>query len=145
MAAPVVHFEIHAADPDRCRAFYEAVFGWVTNDVPGMEQQYWLMFPTGKIQVGPDGGGGPGIAGGMLNRIGQPPSDDSPVNGYVCILEVDDVEKSFHAVQAHGGTIALPIQEISGVGRVFYGKDTEGNLFGAMQPAPTQDAVMEMV
>jgi uncharacterized protein len=24
----VVHFEIHAADPDRLVAFYEAVFGW---------------------------------------------------------------------------------------------------------------------
>lgn len=127
MAAPVVHFEIHANDPDRARAFYGDVFGWTSNDVPGMEQGYWLL-DTGK-------GDGPGIQGGMLVRRGPAPQEGQPVNAFVCIISVEDLDATHAAVTEAGGTIAMPPFEVPGVGRVFYGRDPEGNLFGAMEPA----------
>lgn len=144
MAAPVVHFEIHAEDPDRCRAFYEMVFGWATNDVPGMEQQYWLMFPNGAIQItaSPTDSPGEGISGGMMKRQGDAPAEGAPVNGYVCVLQVEDLEKTKQAVLQHGGQVVVEPMEIAGVGRVFYAKDTEANTFGVIQPAPSQDAQM---
>ena len=37
----VVHFELHAADPDRARLFYEEVFGWEIARVGVMP--YWLV------------------------------------------------------------------------------------------------------
>lgn len=124
---PLVHFEIHAQDPPRALAFYREVFGWRDNTVPGMEQQYWLL--TAREE------GQPGINGGLLVRRGPPPQDGAAVNAFVCILQVQDLEATHAKVLRHGGTVALPPFDVPGVGRVFYGKDTEGNLFGVLQPA----------
>jgi uncharacterized protein len=35
-----VHFEIHASDPDRTQAFYEAVFGWAIARFEGAPDDY---------------------------------------------------------------------------------------------------------
>ena len=40
------------------------------------------------------------------------------------------------AVPALGGTVALPKMAIPGIGWLGYFKDTEGNIFGAMQADP---------
>lgn len=125
MSCPVVHFEIHAADPDRARAFYRDVFGWVDNDVPGMDQAYWLL-ATGSDE---------GINGGMMVRRGPSPKEGSAVNAFVCTIQVDDLDATLATVTEAGGSIALPPFEVAGVGRVFYGKDPEGNLFGVMESA----------
>ena len=37
----VVHFEIHADDPERAVAFYTGVFGWTVNRYGDMP--YWLL------------------------------------------------------------------------------------------------------
>ncbi len=136
MAAPVVHFEIHASDPARCRAFYEKTLGWATGDVPGMEGQYWMMYPNGRARQSRDEElPGPGIAGGMMIRQGPPPAEGAPVNGYVCVVEIPDLDRTYGAVKKNGGSIALEPMDIPNVGRVFYFKDTEGNIVGALQPA----------
>ena len=41
------------------------------------------------------------------------------------------------AVKANGGTIALEKMPVPGVGWLAYAKDTEGNIFGALQPDQT--------
>jgi hypothetical protein len=135
MAAPVVHFEIQAEDPERALAFYRDVFDWSTYAPPGLEGQYWLVFPTGEkpekvVGKGPS----EGIGGGVLLRRGGPPADGAAVNAYVCVLQVKDLEKTQVAFVARGGRIATQTTEIPGVGRVFYGKDTEGNIIGVLQP-----------
>lgn len=46
----VVHFEIHAADPERAAAFYRAVFDWDVKEwvIPGVqipnENRSWLAY-----------------------------------------------------------------------------------------------------
>src|SRR5213078_3335736 len=59
--ARVIHFEIHAENPDRAVKFYKDLFGWEFTKWDG-PQPYWL------IKTGPDGQ--PGINGGMVPRRG---------------------------------------------------------------------------
>ncbi len=127
----VVHFEIHAADPERAAAFYRQVFGWDIREwtIPGVqipqENRYWLV-STGSQ---PD----PGIDGGIVVRRGAPPADGQPVNGYVCTIGVASVDEFMAKACAAGGTIAVPKMPIKGVGWLAYCKDPEGNIFGLMQ------------
>lgn len=122
--ARVVHFEIHAQDPDRAVKFYSAVFGWKLTKWDG-PADYWLV-STGDPQK-------PGINGGLLRRHGPPPDGQQPVNAFVCTVEVASADDTAAAVTANGGTVALPKMPVPGVGWLLYFKDPEGNLFGALQ------------
>jgi predicted enzyme related to lactoylglutathione lyase len=124
--ARVVHFEVHAAEPERAIRFYESVFGWRFNKMPGEGMAYWLISTGDDAQ--------PGINGGLLPRMGPPPADGQAVNAHVCTLQVDDLDASMKAGVGAGGSVALPRMTIPGVGYVAYLKDTEGNIFGLHQP-----------
>ena len=124
--ARVVHFEIHAADVERCRRFYESTFGWQVQQWGEME--YWGVV-TGSDDE-------PGINGGLVPRRGPPPAEGQPVNSYVCTVNVDDVDATVEAAVAHGGSVGVPKMAIPGVGWLAYCKDTEGNIFGLMQDDP---------
>ena len=127
----VVHFEIHAADPERAAAFYRLVFGWNINEwtIPGVEvpneNRYWMVV-TGSSPE-------PGIDGGILVRRGAPPAGGQPVNAYVCTVGVSSLDEYVDKALAAGGTLALPRMPIKGVGWLAYCKDTEGNIFGIME------------
>lgn len=118
-----VHFEIHADELARARAFYEALFGWTFTEY--MPDFYYL------ITTGPDSE--PGINGGMVKRQGG--SGDKVIS-YVCTIQVDDLDAAIARLTELGGTVALPKHAIPKVGWNSYGKDTEGNLFGMHQPDP---------
>ena len=122
----VVHFEIHADNPERAVRFYQGLFGWKFNKWDGPEA-YWL------ILTGPDGE--PGINGGLMHRRGT--IDGTAVIGYVCTVQVDALDPLVDRVVASGGQIAVPRMAIPGVGWLAYCKDTEGNIFGMTQPDAT--------
>jgi len=130
----VVHFEIHAANPERAAAFYGQVFGWDIREwtLPGVEipaaNRYWLV-NTGSEPA-------PGINGGILVRRGAPPADGQAVNAYVCTIGVASVDESVDKALAAGGTVAVPKMPIKGVGWLAYCKDPEGNIFGLMHDDP---------
>lgn len=125
-----VHFEIHAGDPDRAVAFYTAVFGWKFErwgDVP-----YWVI-TTGE---------GDGINGGLVPRVGPAPAESAPVHGFVNTIDVADLDAALGLVTESGGSLAWPKNPVPGVGWLAYVKDTEGNIFGMLQPdsaAPAPD------
>jgi predicted enzyme related to lactoylglutathione lyase len=121
----VVHFEIHVADPERAVAFYTKVFGWEITKWAG-PMDYWL------IKTGPDGA--MGINGGMLRRHGE--IDGQAVIAYVCTVGVENCDASLAAALAAGGSLALAKMAVPGIGWLAYAKDTEGNIFGIMQPDP---------
>jgi uncharacterized protein len=123
--ARVVHFEVHAADPERAQRFYELVFGWTFQHRPGID--YWAI-STGE---------GPGIDGGMLRRRGDPPAPGQAVNAHMCTIGVGDLTASMDAAVKAGATVALPRMAIPNVGHVAYLVDTEGNIFGVFQDDPT--------
>ena len=124
----VVHFEIHADQPDRAAAFYRTLFGWELTAWGG-PMEYWM------IRTGP--AGQPGIDGGMTRRRGPAPADGQAVNAYVCTVDVSSVDETLALAEKLGGTVALPKMPIPGVGWLGYAKDTEGNIFGVMQNDPT--------
>ena len=124
----VVHFEIHAEQPERAIGFYQRVLGW-TFTPWGPPGAYWL------VTTGP--ASDPGIDGGLLPRRGAPPAEGAAVNAFVCTATVHAVDATISTALEAGGTLALPKQPIPGVGWLAYVKDTEGNIVGVMQNDPT--------
>ncbi len=120
----VVHFEIHAADPDAVAKFYSTVFGWNVTKWEG-PVDYWLV-STGE---------GRGIDGGIVRRMGDGPLPGSAVNAYVSTIDVESVDQTQSAVLSNGGSIAVEKHEVPGVGLLAYFTDPAGNIFGALQPA----------
>ena len=128
-----VHFEIHAGNPDRIRAFYETVLGWRFQEVPG--QQYWLVLTGDGDPLAGIPDSSPGINGGMLARRGGPPAEGQPVNAFVVTVDVPDCDASVQRSVAEGGSLAVPAVDMPGVGRLAYVKDPDGNLLGLLQAA----------
>ena len=126
--ARVIHFEVHAENPERAARFYHELFGWELTRWEG-PMDYWV------ITTGPSDQ--PGINGGLLRRHGPAPIDGQPVNAYVCTLGVESVDQVLEAAPTQGGSIAMPKMAVPGVGWLGYLKDTEGNIFGVMQEDPT--------
>jgi predicted enzyme related to lactoylglutathione lyase len=121
----VIHFEIHAEQPERAVKFYQDVFAWEFTKWDG-PMPYWL------IKTGPDNQ--PGINGGLLQRRGA--IDGEAVIAYVCTVNTPSVDDYLAKALHNGGTLAVPKMPIPGVGWLAYCKDTEGNIFGLMQPDP---------
>jgi predicted enzyme related to lactoylglutathione lyase len=117
----VVHFEIHADDPKRAAAFYEAMFGWRCDQYG--DQDYWLIYTGPEDQ--------PGINGGLHRRVGE--ADGSGVMSYVCTVDVDDLDAALALLVDHGGACVVPKKAIPQVGWFAYCKDTEGNIFGLIE------------
>ncbi len=74
-----------------------------------------------------------GIDGGLIPRRGETPAEMAPVHGYVCTVDVDNLDAHVAKLSSCGGTVTLPKFPIPTVGWLAYGKDTEGNIFGMMQ------------
>ena len=118
----LAQFAINADDVPRAKKFYEKVFGW--------KFSAWGPPDFYQIQTGGDGDGQParGALQGRRNLVaGQ------PTLGYECTIGVESIDRTIKAVIANGGTIALPKSIISGVGALAFFRDTEGNVFGAIQ------------
>lgn len=127
----VVHFEIHADDPERAAEFYRGVFGWQIEKTKS-PVDYWL------VTTGPDSD--PGVNGAVLRRMGGAPGDGQAVNAFVNTIEVDSIEDTERKVPGAGGEQVVARDEIPGVGKVSYFKDTEGNIFGGLEPTGSRDA-----
>ena len=121
----VIHFEIHAEDVDRAERFYTGVFGWGV-------QRYGGPMDYRLLTTGPDGQ--VGINGAVLKRQGPGPTAGQPVNAYTCTIQVDSIEETERAVSAAGGAKVVDRMEVPEVGQLTYFTDTEGNIFGALQP-----------
>src|SRR4051794_30225963 len=121
-----IHFEIHADDPDRAQRFYTEVFGWNAQRFGG-PVDYRLLTTGPDDQVG--------INGAILKRQGPAPETGAAVNAFVCTISVESIEETERAVPAAGGEQVLDRMDVPEVGQLAYFRDTEGNIFGALQPA----------
>ena len=121
MGQPVVHWEFWSEDPQRLSAFYSAVFGWETTDLPQID--YHLV----------DTKGGTGINGGFMT----PKQGPWPAKMSVYI-DVPNVEEYCRKVEAAGGTIVVRRQEVEGVGVLALFNDPDGRIVGVWEQAPQE-------
>lgn len=126
-----IHFEIQADDAERAKKFYENALGWKIekSTMPGVGMEYW-MIETGE---------GPGINGGLYKRSDNPMRK---INTFDCTISVDDIDKVIAGIKANGGKIE-PYEgkekwEMKGLGWFSRAVDSEGNVFGLLQPTEWQ-------
>ena len=109
----VVHFEIHADDPERAVAFYSNVFGWTVSRWG--ENPYWM------IETGPRDE--PGIDGGLMERQGE--VDGTAVIAFVCTVDVLPISV---AALMRARWIARRIEVPAGTSRVMVPGFCSGDL-----------------
>ena len=116
----VVHFELPSSDLTASRKFYNNVFGWKLTkfDAP---VDYWLI-TTGEP-------GTPGIDGGLGGAANE-------LKGTVNTVDVDDLDEAIIRVEANGGQVVAPKDEIPGVGWLAYVREPGGAMLGLMQAFP---------
>ena len=125
----LVHFEIHATNPDVLIPFYSQLFGWTFQKWESAAMEYW-MISTGPKEK-------PGIDGGLIKRMGPAPVHGQAVNAFPCTMDVVSAEGAIAAAVELGGEVALPVMAVPGVGWLGYAKDPDGNIFGVMQMDPS--------
>ena len=132
MANLVVHFEIHASDPQRLIDFYSELLGWRFTKFG--EVSYWSI-DTGEGAIGNVAGtAGHGINGGLTERRGPRPEVGAPVNGCDIVVGVDDVDGLMRRGTELGAIEAMAAQDWPGIGRAGYLLDPDGNVFGLISP-----------
>jgi uncharacterized protein len=120
----VIHFEIHASQPEALIDYYGALLGWTFIKQEAMD--YWL------IETGPDDQ--PGINGGLVRRPVAGPAESPAVNAFICTVQVDSLDETLVTNAGLGGVVALPKMTVPGVGWLAYIKDTDSNILGLLQP-----------
>lgn len=141
MANLVVHFEIHATDPQRLIDFYSQLLGWKFEAYGGGDQPYWVI-DTGEGAIGNVAGqAGHGINGGLTSRQGPGPQPGAPVNGANIVIGVEDVDGLMRRGIELGATEALPATDYPGIGRGGYLLDPDGNVFGLISPVLSDGTV----
>jgi predicted enzyme related to lactoylglutathione lyase len=128
-----VHFEIHASDPAAVREFYETLLGWRFQQWG--DNPYWIVITGDGDPMAGEPHSSPGIDGGLLPRQGAAPAVGQAVNAFVVTVEVPDCDAKVEQAVAAGGSVALPAEDMPGVGRLAYVHDPDGNLIGLLQPA----------
>ena len=112
MEGKLVHFEVVAADLERAKRFYGALFGWSFNDAD-VPMPYALIDANGGVNGG---------AFASEDRDGH----------LVCYFGVEDIDASVEKVRALGGD-AEEKHPIPGIDWFARSKDSEGNVFSLFQ------------
>jgi predicted enzyme related to lactoylglutathione lyase len=124
----VVHFEIPADQVERAKTFYSKAFGWMLNTMPEMD--YTIVTTTASDKNGiPTGPGA--INGGMGKRR-------DPLKSVVVTIGVKDIDASLEKIKQLGGKAVGKKMPVGDMGFSAYFKDTEGNVIGLWQSAPSQ-------
>lgn len=111
----IIHVEIVAEDYDRAAKFYREVFAWEVTPAPVPDG--YLLAATGP---------GEGIDGAIMSSRYQ----SQPT---IAWIQVNNLEATLNAARAAGGDQVGEVQELPGVGRLCYVRDTEGVLVGLRQ------------
>src|ERR671914_543901 len=121
----IVHFEIPADDVARAKKFYGSIFGWDLQDMQGMDYTSIRTVAVDEQQMPTEPGA---IRDGMMKRTPHTPSP-------VITINVDSIDRALGQVEAGGGTVVQPRQEIPGMGAFAYVKDSEDNSMGLWENA----------
>ncbi len=121
--------ELRTRDPERARAFYAGVIGWIPKMVaqddmarppaPG-EKGYTLFMMRGQEVAGAEQ-----IEPDDLTGLRQ---------GWSTYVQVDDVDETLRKVATLGGKTTQQAVDVPGVGRFAVIEDPEGNRLGLVSP-----------
>lgn len=117
----VAHFAINADDLDRARKFYAQAFGW----------RFEAWGPPGFFMIDAGNGADQRPLGSLQGR--RELVEGQRMTGFECTIAVPDIAAAEARIRAAGGRIILPRTVIPTVGELFFFRDTEGNVAGAMQ------------
>jgi predicted enzyme related to lactoylglutathione lyase len=117
----VAHFAINADNLERARAFYTSVFGW----------KFEAWGPPGFYKIEPGDTLDVPLRAALQQR--RELVAGTRMTGFECTISVPDIHTAAKAIQAHGGKIVMQVCTLSGIGRLLFFQDPEGNLAGAMQ------------
>lgn len=119
MSNPVTWFEIIGTDAARLRTFYSDVFGWkLSPPVPEMGNYSTLDNEGQGI------GGGIGEGGGGPSRV-------------TIYIQVDDPETYLGKVTAAGGTVLMPVMNVTEGVTIAMFADPEGHTIGLLKANPS--------
>jgi len=110
---PFVWYELMTSDDEAATAFYSQVIGWQTADA-GMPGMRYTLLSAGEAV----------IAG--LMTLPQEASDAGARPGWVGYISVADVDAMAARLQAAGGQVHRPPEDIPGVGRFAVVADPHG-------------------
>ena len=109
------HIQFSSTDIEKTKTFFEGIFGWTFQDIPGFET--YAMFQTPG-----------GLGGGVdLGPNAEAPSDKGPI----LHIEVEDIDVTLAKIIENGGKTITPRTKISdefGYFALFL--DNVGNRFG---------------
>lgn len=120
------HFEIHANDVARAKAFYSGLLGWSFSPMEGAEDVEYHLAEGSQLSET--------LTVGLMRRMGPSPEAGSPVRGGTMTFEVADCDDRYAWALENGGAEALPPADYPGVGRCAYVEDGEGNIVGFITP-----------
>ncbi|HTS97598.1 MAG TPA: VOC family protein [Streptosporangiaceae bacterium] len=115
--------ELHTTDPGGAAAFYRAVFGWQTQDMPMGDFTYTVIQP---------GGGDENSSQGGIMALAPEMAAAGFTTRWQAYFEVADCDAAVAAAAAHGGTVAAPAMDIPGVGRTASLADPAGAPFAVI-------------
>ena len=121
MQNPVTWFEIIGKDAAALQRFYKDVFGWKLTP-PVAEMGNYSML----AEHGPDAKGAGGGIGGAMN-------DESRVSVYI---EVDDPQRYLERATKAGGTMLMPVTQITPDTMIAMFRDPAGNTTGILKANP---------
>ena len=116
----LTHFEIPAEDPDRARDFYQRLFGWSFQEMPGYEGYHLFTTPAGEEAIG-----------GAIGKRGV--SAPEKMRTYVWVDSIDDTLPN---VAEAGGTVVETKAEVPGQGWYAVLVDPEGNEIALWEGTP---------
>lgn len=119
----IVHFNVPAEDLDKLRRFYTELFGWKIERLPG-PMEYWTIETVPVDERGMPVR--PGVNGGMMKK-------ESPTQRIVIYISVESVDEYSRKIEALGGEVVVPKQEVPGIGWWALAQDPEGNAFAIFE------------
>jgi predicted enzyme related to lactoylglutathione lyase len=116
---PVGWFEIHVADMQRAKAFYEAVFNCPLFALETGDESYTMQVFAGDVQNG-----------GATGALVQHPMRQPTTEGVMVYFSCEDCAVESQRAIDHGGCIFKPKRSIGNNGFIAIIGDTEGNAIG---------------
>jgi uncharacterized protein len=117
-----IWYELMTRDPDAAKAFYDDVIGWnIGQPMPGDVEYRQIM-------------AGDEAVGGVL-RLTDEMCEHGAQAVWLGYVGVDDVDQTVARLQQLGGSVLMPAQDITDVGRFAMVADPEGVPFYVMRGA----------